>query len=181
MRVCEQCSRPHMQHEGEDHMKLTELIEKMIAQRLESVWTCAPATVVKVNSGLYTCDILPKAKLGELDAPILTDVPIIAMKGGASMIIMPVAVGDVVLAMFSKYSLDNLLKDSSTAEHGDTRRFSIDDAMVLPGIMTSIEPLPAVAGAADEMLIYHQSGGYMKFDAAGNLTINAKTINFTQL
>lgn len=119
------------------------LVDEMIEKRLETMWTVIPATVVSVDHAKYTCSIRPKVKLEGEDLPILQDIPILAMKGGSSVILMPVAAGDVVLALFSKYALDNLLKDKKTTDHGDVRRFSINDAMVLPGLFTSVESVPA--------------------------------------
>lgn len=120
-----------------------ELVDKIISRRLEAMWTCIPAIVDSVNHTNYTCSIRPKVKIDSAELPIIPDVPILAMKGGSSVILMPVAAGDIVLALFSKYALTELLKDKNPADHKDVRRFSIDDAMVLPGLFTSVDSVPA--------------------------------------
>lgn len=146
-----------------------ELVDKLISRRLEAMWTCIPAIVDSVNLTNYTCSIRPKVKLDGAELPIIPDVPILAMKGGSSVILMPVAAGDIVLALFSKYALTELLKDQNPANHKDVRRFSIDDAMVLPGLFTGVDSVPSIA--ADEMLLYHKSGAYIKFLSNGDLKV----------
>ena len=166
-------------------MKATELINLIIDQRLESLWTAIPANVISVDYSTLTCSVQPKTKLinassEELeDLPIIQDVPISFQKSGGSVLLMLPEVGDVVIVMFTKYALDNLLKDYQTADPDNVRRFSINDCIVVGGLHTSIESVPTIA--SEETMLYHSSGGFLKFDIDGNLEIKAKTIDFTKI
>jgi len=161
------------------------LVNALISQRLEAMWTAIPAIVTKVNLVTMRCDVQPKMKLEnpqteELeDLPIIQDVPISFPKSAGSVLLMPPETGDVVLVLFSKYALDNLLKDRQTADHDDVRRFSIDDAIVIAGMYSSIGIIPQL-GTGD-VLLQHKSGAYWKFDALGNFIVYAKSINFNQM
>lgn len=166
-------------------MKSTELINRGIENRLDSLWTAIPAIVISVDYSTLTCSVQPKVKhqnpsSEELeDLPIIQDVPIACQKSGDSVLLMPPEVGDTILILFTKYALDNLLKDSQTADPNNVRRFSINDCIVVGGLHTSIDSIPAVASG--ETLLYNQSGAFIKIDVDGNITIHGKTINFTEL
>ena len=166
-------------------MKSTELINKGIENRLDSLWTAIPAIVISVDYSSLTCSVQPKVKLQnptseELeDLPIIQDVPIACQKSGDSVLLMLPEVGDTILIMFTKYALDNLLKDSQTADPNNVRRFSINDCIVVGGLHTSIDTVPTIASG--EAMFYHSSGGFLKFDIDGNLEIKAKTIDFTKI
>jgi len=166
-------------------MKLTELIEKGISKRLDSIYTAIPAIVTKIDLSTMKCDIQPKMKLKNPanntfeELPIIQDVPIAYPKTADSVLLMPPEVGDVVLVLFSKYALETLLKDKNTADVNDIRRFSINDAIIIAGLFTSVDSIPNMNEG--EIMLYHKSGAYIKFDAQGNLTIVAKTINFNKL
>ena len=166
-------------------MKSTELINKGIENRLDSLWTAIPATVVSVDYSTLTCSVQPKVKLQnpsseELeDLPIIQGVPIACQKSGDSVLLMPPVVGDVVLVLFTKYALDNLLKDDQTADPNNVRRFSINDCIVAGGLHTSIDTVPTIA--AEETMLYHRSGAYIKIDSDGDITIHGKTVNITKL
>ena len=166
-------------------MKSTELINKGIDKRLEALWTAVPAKVVSVDYSTLTCSVQPKIKLQnpsseELeDLPIIQDVPIACQKSGDSVLLMPPEVGDTILIMFTKYALDNLLKDSQTSDSNNVRRFSINDCIVVGGLHTSIDTVPTIA--SEETILYHKSGAYIKIDSDGDITIHGKTINFTKL
>lgn len=161
------------------------LVNAIISQRLEAMWTAIPAVVTKTNLTTMKCDVMPKMKLEnpqteELEElPIILDVPVAFQKTAGSVLIMPPEVGDVVLVLFSKYALDNLLKDVQTADHDDVRRFDIGDALIIAGLHISTDTIPAM-GTGD-ILLQHKSGAYLKFDSAGNLTIYAKTINLNEM
>ena len=166
-------------------MKATELINLIIDQRLESLWTAIPANVISVDYSTLTCSVQPKTKLtnppsDELeDLPIIQDVPISFQKSGGSVLLMLPEVGDVIIVMFTKYALDNLLKDYSTADPDNVRRFSINDCIVVGGLHTSIESVPAIA--SEEAMLYHKSGAFIKIDSSGNITLHGTTINYTKL
>ncbi|MCK5217562.1 MAG: hypothetical protein KAJ93_07220 [Methanosarcinales archaeon] len=166
-------------------MKSTELINKGIENRLDSLWTAIPAKVVSINYSTLTCSVQPKVKLQNTsseeleDLPIVQDVPIACQKSGDSVLLMPPEVGDTILIMFTKYALDNLLKDYQTSYPNNIRRFSINDCIVVGGLHTSIDTVPTIA--SEETMLYHKSGAYIKIDSDGDITIHGKTVNFTKL
>jgi hypothetical protein len=166
-------------------MKVTELIENGIEKRMEAIWTAIPAIVVKIDLATMHCDVRPKMKVTNPqteqleELPILQGVPISFQKGAGSVLLMPPEVGDVILVLFSKYALDNMLKDKQTVDHDDVRRFSIDDCVIVSGLYTSIDTIPALS--TGEMGLFHKSGSCIKFSASGNIELKAPRIDFTEL
>lgn len=155
------------------------LVNAMISRQLDTLWTCVPAIIISVDYTHHTCSIRPKAKSSQSELPILEDVPIAVMAmGDGSMIITALKKGDVVLVLFSKYALTELMKDRNTAIPDVPRAFDINDAIVVAGLFMTIDKVPAYSSG--DLLIHHKSGAHIKIDALGNIEIKGRTINFVQ-
>lgn len=139
-------------------------------------------TVESVDYVTWTCSVRPKAKInvqGNVsDAPIITNVPIAVQKAGDSVILLPIKVGDVCLCVFSKHAIDTLLIDEDTVEIKIPRTFDLSDCLLIAGNFTGLDTIPTIAEG--EMLIQHESGSYIKFDADGKLYLHAKKIYMTE-
>ena len=119
------------------HKDFPSLVNAIIDSRLDNLWTCIPAIVIDVDYAAHSCSIRPKMKINGSEMPILLQVPI--MKANNSVIIS-LKRDDIVLALFSKYSLTELLKDRNPAStKTESRQFAIDDAIVIGGMFLSTD------------------------------------------
>lgn len=164
-------------------MDIIGLIKKHLNMRLASFQTTEVVIVESVDYTTWKCSVRPKPKIdvrGDVqDMPIILEVPIAVQKAGNSVILMPVKVGDIGICTFSKHAIDNLLIDFNTVEITIPRTFDLNDAIYIGGTFVEAEDIPSIS--SDEMLLYHRSGAYIKFDSSGNITIKGKTINMVEL
>lgn len=156
-------------------MDVIGLIKKHLNLRFKELQTVEVVVVEAVDYNTWTCAVRPKARVdvcGDVqDMPQILGVPIAVQKAGNSVILMPIKVGDICLCVFSKHALDNLLIDKNTNTVTIPRMFDINDCLLISGLYTSVETVPVIA--EDEMLIYNQSGSYIKFFENGNMKIYA--------
>ena len=164
-------------------MDIIGLIKKHLNARFKALQTVEVVIVEAVDYTTMRCAVRPKPRInvrGDVhDMPQIMNVPIAFQKAGDSVVLMPIKVGDVCLAVFSKHALDNLLIDKNTTEITIPRSFDINDCLVINGLYTQLENVPTIADG--QMLLYHASGAYIKFDSVGNITIKGKTINMVEL
>jgi len=114
----------------------------LINQRLTGVWTLVPAIVDAVHREEMTCDIRVKVTREKQNYVQVLDVPVVFPKGGTSVVLMPIQIGDVVLAGFSKWSMENLLVDNKLVVKKDLDndvQFHYRDAFILGGFATQNE------------------------------------------
>lgn len=151
------------------------LIKKHLNNRFKELQTAEVVIVEAVDYTTWTCSVRPKAKIavhGKVqEMPQIMSVPISVQKAGNSVILMPIKVGDVCLCVFSKYALDNLLIDHATNTITIPRMFDINDCILIAGVYTGMETVPAITEG--ETLVYNQSGSYIKFFENGNMKIYA--------
>jgi hypothetical protein len=166
-------------------MNLAEMIIKGIGSTMKTHWTAAPARVESVDLKLHRAGVKIKTQLennGEYeDFPIILDVPISYQKSGDSVLYMPPQVNDIVLVVFSKYSLDNMLVNNATVPLTDERRFSINDAMIVGGFVLGTDLVNAPTLTTGDVLLHHASGAGIKIDADGNVILTANTFNVVKL
>ena len=116
-------------------------ISALIDKKTSAMWTLIPAVVVSVNRQTMRADVRIKT-FGQTEFPIVEDLPIVFPKGGSSIIMMPLQVGDVVLCGFSKYAMDSVLIDDTVRHDTDVGlkpKFQMKDAFILGGFATDAE------------------------------------------
>lgn len=159
------------------------IVKKHINARLRSLQTTEVVIVEAVDLSTWTCAVRPKAKVdvrGNVqDMPQIMNVPISLQKSGNSVIMLPPKVNDVGVVIFSKYALDNLLVEKTTASVTIPRNFDINDAIYISGLYTGIETVPNISDG--EMILHHESGSHIKFFANGNIEIKANRIDMNEL
>lgn len=77
------------------------------------------------------------------DEITIYDVPVIWPSGGGAMLSFPLKVGDTVWLSFSQRNLEDWLYSDGTQEviPGDSRHFSMTDAVAIPGLYTALSNL----------------------------------------
>lgn len=107
-------------------------IERRISQNLRKVRTMLPGVVSKVYKDKLKVDVFVKTVTK--DTPIhISEVRVVYPQSMNSKILFNLEIGDTVMLLFSKHSLDALISDSFI-NVGTDDRFNLEDVVALPGI-----------------------------------------------
>lgn len=148
-------------------------IERMIERARRAVYTISLGIIEEVDYTTLRCRIKPKAKIKDtegnyVEMPSLEDVPLVCLKGGDSVIITAPKKGDVVLLLHQYFPIN--LKNNKTYDVPYERRQAFSDVIAIPAVFVEADTIPALV--EDEILIFHKSKSYAKFDKDGNITIS---------
>lgn len=136
---------------------LGKVIADAIDARLLEVHTGMPCVVVKVRNNSYV-DIQPLLMRKYIDAiapvplPVIQNVPVSHPRGNLYWIKLPIAVGDFGYAMFAERSLDTWMVFGSLADPVDNRTHDLNDAVFVPGLYPTSNP---VEGDALDMVLHN--------------------------
>lgn len=125
--------------------RFSDIIKKSIESYLENIHTCLPGKITEFDPITNRVSVQPviKKKIGEntISYPIITDVPLQYPKSKDSAITFPIAKGDGCIILFSETSMENYYNSLNTeVEPGDSRKFSLTDAICIPGISPFTAP-----------------------------------------
>ena len=150
-------------------------IQEIVEAQTNSLWTAAIGVVTK--AGTRVVDVQIKNKIvvdGSEEAfPIIRDVPVLFPHTSNLSVVSPLVVNDTVLVVFTKYNSKGLLDSSNTLLSRDSRQFSLNDAVAIPGFFLSVDMLPEVGVGEGEGIVYHKSGCFVKFEADGKINIKS--------
>lgn len=156
-------------------------IQEIIDAKLNGMWTAAIGTVTKV--GTRNVDVQIKNKImidnEEEEFPIIRDVPVHFPHTANLSVVSPLAIDDVVLLIFTKYNSQGLLDSSNVLLSTDSRQFSLNDCICIPGFFLSTDVLPEVNEG--EGIISHKSGSQIKFKSDGSIEIKASKFEVNEL
>jgi hypothetical protein len=125
------------------------------------------------------------------DEITIYDVPVIWPSGGGAMLSFPLKVGDTVWLSFSQRNLEDWLYSDGTQEviPGDSRHFSMTDAVAIPGLYTALSNLkPSTENVEIKFgnhlislrpsgeLYITNGGAEIKLNPSGTITANGATI-----
>jgi hypothetical protein len=125
------------------------------------------------------------------DEITIYDVPVIWPSGGGAMLSFPLKVGDTVWLSFSQRNLEDWLYSDGTQEviPGDSRHFSMTDAVAIPGLYTALSNLkPSTENVEIKFgnhlislrpsgeLYVTNGGAEIKLNPSGTITANGATI-----
>ena len=118
-----------------------------------------------------------------LQHSVIYDVPVVFPAGGGALLSLPMAVGDTVLVLFSHRSIGEWLNsDGSETVPRTLRRFSLTDAIAIPGLYTKSSNLSP--NTTDVELKFKgssiriQPNGDVNVNSVNDVTISAaQTIN----
>jgi hypothetical protein len=140
--------------------------------------TSVPARVISVDNfgSDQTVDVLPIindtfADGTVLELPPILDVPVQYPSAGGGLLSFPIVVGDIVLLVFSKRSIDEWMAsrttDNGTFTPADKRTYSLNDAIAIPGIYTKNTNL--TPNTTDVELKFKNLS--IKLEASGNISL----------
>lgn len=166
---------PSKQNYSEETLPLDEIIFEAIQTAQLEMHVCMPCVVTSVSPTSGYVSVQPtlqtryKTNSKATDIPIIQDVPVQIPCGQDWWIKAPVAVGDVGILLFAERSIDNwaVTSGQTTLDPQDSRMFDLSDAIFLPGIRTSVNPLPA----SGTDLVVHNGLAEVSLQKAGTVTL----------
>ena len=145
--------------------------------------TAIPATVQSYNLATQRATVQAGVQLQLLNGttisePVFADVPVMWPSAGGYSIHAPLAAGDEVLVVFAERSIDEWLAAGGyNRVAGDTRRFSAQDAIAIPGLRSAPNALPANARPAGAVCVAAADGAVrMEIRTGGVVTIFASEV-----
>ena len=154
----------------------------------ENVGTGMPAIVVSVAEygDKQFVDVKPAIsrlrETGEVisnDEITIYDVPVVWPSSGGALFSCPVVVGDTVWLAFSQRNIEDWLYSDGSAEviPGDSRHFSMTDAVAFPGLYTALSNLkPSTENVelkwGDKLISLKPSGEIQITNSSANITLN---------
>jgi hypothetical protein len=129
-------------------MELKDLVKEWIDQDLEELNVALPAMIEKYDPEalIASITVLARKKLNgkAVTIPPIVEVPVVVYKAGPFVMRPPYKPGDVVQVLFNQRALDSLMVSGKPQEVTLTRRFSMDDAVVIGGLRVKNQPkIPA--------------------------------------
>jgi len=126
----------------------TDILRQAISAQLINVHTSFPATILSYDYTKQKANLQPslkrKYKNGEIiSLPVLTNVPVVFPRTANFSIHFPLNEGDRVLVFCCERSLDQWLSNGNNEAPLDSRKFSLSDAMAIPGLYPFSETSPA--------------------------------------
>lgn len=122
---------------------ISQIFSNSVWSILSNVHTSLPGIIVSFDPILNKASVQPalnkKFDTGEMTMPILENVPIIFPSSGNFSMTFPINVGDYVLLVFSERSIDLWKSVGGQVTPNDPRKFSLSDAIAIPGLMPLTE------------------------------------------
>lgn len=120
---------------------LTEALELFLAARLEAVHTCIPGKILSYEGhATRRCRVQPmvRLELGSgpvVEIPPIDGVPVMFQSTVDANVLFPIPAGTGCLILFSEAGIGKYLAGrGEVADPDDQSRFSLTDAMVIPGL-----------------------------------------------
>lgn len=164
--------------------RLAQIIRDAVSSGARELRVALPAKVVAVR-GDQLVDLQPLLKARFYAAreaialPVLPTVPVVMPRGGSWGIRLPVAVGDLGLAIFSDRSLDAWAasQPGDVVDPGDPRMHQLADAVFVPGLY------PDGAQTAEAMgdLVLHTGAAKLRLEASGRFQVTNGTEELVDL
>ena len=125
--------------------ELYNLLERFVNYKISNIHTAFPCVVKNYDASTRRADLIPsiKRKLRDkllkdsvfTDLPVLVNVPVLYFGTNKGGIHIPLEKGDSVLVIFSECCLDKWkITSGSGIKDEDPRKFSIADAICIPGL-----------------------------------------------
>lgn len=141
--------------------QLMQLIEETFEYGMTNVHTAFPAVVKNYDAETRRAEVQPslKRKMSNsefMDLPIIVDVPVLYFGTTKAGIHIPLEEGDEVLIVCSERCLDSW-KDAGgdSIEDTDTRKFSMPDAVAIPGLQA--QTFPNISEKENCFALHHDS------------------------
>lgn len=115
-------------------------LRRIIDSYMMDVYTCMPAQIISFDRDNQTCEVQPVLQIKFYDEPepvnlpIVTDVPVVFPGSGDFWITVDLKPDSYVLLIFSQRAIANWLTQGGVVEPETARKFSLSDAIAIPGI-----------------------------------------------
>lgn len=126
--------------------RFTDVIKHVFDSKMLQVHTAIPGKIERYDPTTKKASVKPLIKMRvnneSLNYPVIDNVPVIFPGTSNAIIVFPLAKGDNCLIIFSEQSMENYLSSRGTSdvEPGDKRRYSLTDAICIPGLNTFTNP-----------------------------------------
>ncbi len=127
---------------------LPEIIRATISQRLQDMHVAMPGRVTAYDRVTQMASVQPQLGRIQYDEagkkknvllPVVHSVPVVFPGAGDYSITFPIAVGDLVLLVFSEQTLDRWILKGADETPLDQRRFTATDAIAIPGLRSKLQ------------------------------------------
>lgn len=170
---------------------LAEVVRVAIRASLADVHTAIPARVVKYDVTRQMVSVQPVIKVAHIteddkraveSLPQIVNVPVQFPSGGGYRITFPMKEGDTGLVLFSEASLDIWLSKGGDVDPADDRRFSLADAVFVPGVRDFAHALKSAADdrmtmGKDDGLQIHIDGSKIKIGSNVDLELDKPVLD----
>lgn len=144
----------------------SEAITRAFTNLMENVHTSIPGKIVTYENRIASVKPMVQRKLSDgtfLDLPIIEEVPVIFPGATNVGLSFPLTEGDPVFILFTERSIEDWFSTGNNSQPQDPRRFSLTDAVAIPGIPYTGSNLPTASGD-DLQLTYNNSNVTIKQD-----------------
>ena len=156
---------------------MIEQIRKLIDIKLDQLNTADIGVITQVDLQRFRCSVKLKHRIQGHEVELF-DIPIAFHRFYGSAIIVAPHEGDPVIVLFNKYELEEMLKNRDVVDVNELLKFNLNNAIVIAGIYTDVDAIPTIN--AEEILIWHRSGAYIKFNKDGSIEIRGKTVTIRE-
>ena len=118
-------------------------LEKLKERWFEEIETIALGIITWVDHSRFRCNVKLKNKIQGQEVELF-NVPIACLKSSVGLVYAPIKENDVVIVLFSKYELEEQLKNRDIVDVNEQVKFDINNAMVLSGVFTIVEDIPSI-------------------------------------
>lgn len=134
---------------------LVDVMRRFIDNVLIDTHTILPAKVLKYNSSDQTATIefsINRSIDGEqVNYPILEEINVVYPRGNKAGLSFPLKNGDGCLVVFAERNLDFWKDQGAGGVPKDFRKFDLNDAIVVPGLFPTLEPMEPSQQEATEL------------------------------
>lgn len=138
--------------------QFVEVLETWFFSKMVDVHTCLPGTIVeyyghKERKAKVQLAIKYKTVSGKIyEYPVIDNVPVMFQSSASFSLVYPLKKGDGVLVLFSETGMGNFLAGTGAVESDTPDRFSLGDAIAVPGLW-SFKSVPAAPANDDDLFI----------------------------
>ena len=143
---------------------MSTLFERNFKVLMSGVHTALPGQILEYDgSRAVTVQPMVSKKLTDgtyLKLPKIVDVPLIFPGSTQGVFRFPIKKGDGVLLVFSERSIEEWMNSGKVGEPEDIRRFSLSDAIAIPGLFFREQEMPLTEISiteADRLLLKNQT------------------------
>lgn len=153
--------------------KFPDILKLAFNSFMENIHTTIPGTIESYDASKKKVSVRPsiKKKLNNetLSYPVISEVPVMFPATKDSIVAFPLSKGDGGLILFSEVSLERYLSSfGEEVDPGENRKFSLSDAIFLPGLFPFGNP-GAVGDGLNMQIKFKNT--QIKIDPLGVITL----------